>query len=217
MAVVSGIFRRTLQQRVCMLGMLAAVCQAPLPATAGAVHKCTIDGKVAYQDTPCPADIETVAQGVQRKSREKELEEKLDRLQAKGIGKVERQPAQPKETEGENFVMTPGSGESRAITAAAIREQHEARTERTNAKSAATLTRLLDETNDACGGKLIDYPVVGMKDELFRKCTIHARFGGVTQIVVAEDGATPLRLYVFPTERASRVYAINGVITNVKP
>jgi hypothetical protein len=210
---------RSLRRRACIAAILAAACQAQLPAQAREFNKCIIDGKVAYQDTPCPAELETVAQGLQRKARIKELERKLDQLQGQGKGMIQRQapkPAEPPpERESEHFVAQPrGSREERA---AQISAQHQERTMRTNAESAAALTRVLDTAKDACGGKLEQYPTVGMSDEFFRKCTTHARFGGVTQIVVSEDGNVPLRLYVFPSEQARRVYSIGGVITTIKP
>lgn len=203
----------------CIVAILAAACLAQLPVQAREFNKCTIDGKVAYQDTPCPAELETVAQGLQRKARIKELERKLDQLQSQGKGMIQGQPPKPSEPpperENEPFVAQPrGSREARA---AQISAQHQERSARTNAESAAALTRIFDTAKEACGGKLERYPTVGMSDEFFRKCTMHARIGGVTQIVVSEDGSVPLRLYVFPSDQASRVYSIGGVITAIKP
>jgi hypothetical protein len=39
----------------------------------------------------------------------------------------------------------------------------------------------------------------------------------VTQLVLSQDGTVPLRLYVFPSAPASRVYSIGGMVTAVKP
>ncbi|MBC7860497.1 MAG: hypothetical protein H7Z39_17335 [Burkholderiaceae bacterium] len=199
--------------------MLALACCTQLPAQAGQFNKCTIDGKPAYQDTPCPAEQETVAQGIERKKNIRELERKLDQLQAQGKGMVQRLPPKPVEAppEPDNNRFVPQPRGSREAIAARISAQHAARTERTNAESAAALTNILDTAKANCGGKLEQYPSVGMSDEYFRKCTIHARFGGITQLVVSEDGNVPLRLYVFPSEQAARVYSIGGVITTIKP
>lgn len=174
------------------------------PAEAQAVNKCVVGGKVTYQDAPCTEERETVADGIARKQRDDVLHRKLDRLAAQGHGMVQRRPVAPR-------VGDEQARQHRAGTT--LQEQ----TQRKNAESAAALTRILDDAKQACGGKLIDYPSVGMSDESFRNCTMHARFGGATQVVVSEDGKVPLRLYVFPTERASRVYSIGGVITAIRP
>lgn len=199
--------------------MLALACCAQLPAHAGQLNKCTIDGKLTYQDTPCPAEREAVAQVIERKKSIHELERKLDQLQAQGKGMVQRPPPKPPEAppEPDNNYFVPQPRGSRDAIAAQISARHAARTERNNANSAAALTNILDTAKANCGGKLEQYPSVGMSDEYFRKCTIHARFGGITQLVVSEDGNVPLRLYVFPSEQAARVYSIGGVITTIKP
>lgn len=56
-----------------------------------------------------------------------------------------------------------------------------------------------------------------LSDETFRNCTLLARFGVATQIVVSEDDGVPLRLYVFASGKVKRVYSIGGVVTAVKP
>ncbi|MET0581730.1 MAG: hypothetical protein ABWZ08_07150 [Pseudoxanthomonas sp.] len=56
-----------------------------------------------------------------------------------------------------------------------------------------------------------------MSDEVFRTCTVHARLGSISQIVAIVEGKVPLLLYVFRSERASRVYSVGGVITKVMP
>jgi hypothetical protein len=96
-------------------------------------------------------------------------------------------------------------------------EEYARKTEEKNRESAAKLTDFLDKTKRDCGGKLYNYPEIGMSDETFRNCTIHARVGGVTQIVVDTYESVPLRLYVFSTSRARRVYSIDGVITAIEP
>jgi hypothetical protein len=187
-----------------------------------AVNKCVDKGRVSYQDTPCKESMETVGQGLAKKERYETLQRKLDRLAADGSGLVQRQPTpqavkRPPVPESEYFVPRPRSRADERARQAQISAQLQENTERSNAQSAAALTRTLDETKQACGGNLIDYPAIGMSDETFRNCTIHARFGGVTQIVVSEDGKIPLRLYIFPTQRAQKVYSIDGVITAIKP
>jgi type IV secretory pathway VirB10-like protein len=205
--------------QACTALILAAACLAPLAGQAREFNKCVIDGKVAYQDTPCPAALETVGQEIRRKQRVKEMERKLDLLQAQGKGMIQRPAPKPPEppppSEPEPFVAR--SRASREAQQAQISARHQARSERTNAESAARMTRDFDEMKAACGGQLPQFPTVGMSDETFRNCTIHARMGGVTQIVVSEDGNIPLRLYIFPSEKASRVYAVGGVITTIKP
>jgi hypothetical protein len=70
------------------------------------------------------------------------------------------------------------------------------------------LTKIVEDLEKACGGKLSQYPSVGMSDEFFRNCTTLARFGSVIQVVATEEDKFPLRLYVFPSQRASRVYSV---------
>jgi hypothetical protein len=192
-----------------------------LPSVAHGVVKCMVDGKVVYQDVPCKEDLETVGQDIQRKQHYVELERKLDALAAQGYGKMQQPRARPAEPppgqDSGSHVPQPRSSLAREAEARRTDERLREQTVRKNAESAAALTSLLDKASQDCGGKLADYPAVGMTDEYFRLCTMHARFGGVTQVVVSEDGNLPLRLYIFPTNRASRVYSIGGVITAVKP
>ncbi len=150
------------------------------------------------------------------------LQMRLDQLQAQGVGMVHRPPPkQEAPVEG-----TIGSREDRFVPMSRDEfrrrrdeqsREIEERTKQKNRESAERLTNFLDEAKRGCGGKLYDYPEVGMSDETFRNCTIHARVGGVTQIVVDEYESKPLRLYVFSTSRAQRVYSIDGVITAIKP
>lgn len=193
-------------------------------AQAGAVNKCTVDGKPVYQEEPCAPEGESMAQELKRKARYGELERKLDWLQAQGYGLVQpRLPSGPPSNGlrpgAEPYPAMPKGRDRVALDewhkaiAARIRED----SERKNAESAATLTNMLDTQKERCGGKLPELPTVGMSDEVFRTCTIKARFGGAMQIVVSQDGTVPLRLYVFPNAPASRVYSIGGIVTAVKP
>jgi hypothetical protein len=79
------------------------------------------------------------------------------------------------------------------------------------------LTQQLDAVQASYGGKLLDLPVVGMRDETFRNCTLHARFGGATQIVAVEEDGVALRLHIFPRGKAERVYSVDGLVTAVRP
>ena len=185
--------------------MLAAGLALLCLGEARAVNKCTVAGRVTYQDAPCEQERTTVAQDLAKKERNEALHRQLDRLAAQGKGLVQRQPPPPP-AKKEPTVMPSG-----------ITVNWEAKTQRDNAESAARLTEILDKAKAGCNGKLQDYPVVGMSDEHFRNCTVHARFGGVTQVVVGEADGVPLRLYLFPTPTASRVYSIGGVVTAVKP
>lgn len=214
---------RTLRAERVVLGCaLAIAMQWATHADAQTVNRCVVDGKVVYQDGSCAPQPDTVGQDMERAKRNEILHRKLDRLQAQGYGMVQRQPpplpeAPPPSAESEHFIPQSRSWAAREARAARISAELQEKTERKNAESAAALTRVLDETSKKCGGKLPDYPVVGMSDETFRNCTIHARFGGATQVVVSEDGNVPLRLYVFPTERAHKVYSVGGVITAIRP
>ncbi len=195
------------------------------PAPAQAVNKCVLGGKVTYQDSPCEEKRETVAQGLVKQERIAAIHRKLDSLAALGHGMVQPPPPPPQSpaathgSDGDsgNFVPRPKSRDAEQSRQARVSANLQEQTERKNAESAGALTRLLDGVNEACGGRPVDFPSVGMSDEVFRNCTLHARFGGVTQVVVSEDGKVPLRLYVFPTQRASRVYSIGGVVTAIRP
>lgn len=201
---------------------LAMALQSAAVADAQAINRCAVDGKVLFQDAPCQEQHETVAQGMERAKHNELLHRKLDRLQAQGYGMVQRRPHAPppeplRARESDKFVLQPRSYAARQADENRIDAELQEQTERKNAESAAALTRILDENKQACGGKLLDYPEIGMSDETFRNCTIQARFGSMTQVVVSEDGDVPLRLYVFPTQRARRIYSIGGVITAIKP
>lgn len=139
------------------------------------------------------------------------LYRRLDRLQALGVGLVGQQaPKPPGAAEAEVGSSLPSPI---GLSQDAYRQQ----LERHNEQAAAKLNQHLAEIKTQCGGKLPDYPQVGMSDEAFRLCTIHARYGGVRQIVVSEAGGVPLRLYVFSSERAHKVYTMGGVVTRIEP
>lgn len=197
-----------------LLLALGLACCAP----AWAINKCVVDGKTVYQDAPCEEERETVAQSMERKERNEMLHRKLDMLAAQGQGMVQRAPSQPRQRERTPVEESPRPrtrAEMRAEQArvdARIREE----TERNNAEATAQLTRYMDEVTKQCGGPLVEQPRVGMTDENFRMCTVRARFGGITQVVVSEDGKVPLRLYISPTGPGRRVYTIGGVVTAVR-
>lgn len=196
---------------------------ALLLAAAGPVHalnKCSVNGEVVFQDRPCPGAGETVGQALDRQAHYQALERRLDQLQAQGAGLVQRAPPRPasKPQAGGGDRLWPQSWDERQaqrrIEDARIQEQ----TEHHNAVSAARLTQMGQQMQQACGvDKLPEVPTVGMSDEAFRHCTLLARLGGVTQVVVSEDAGVPLRLYVFPSGKVRRVYSIGGVVTAVKP
>lgn len=164
---------------------------------------------------------ETVGQGVQKQALYETLYRRLDQLQARGVGMVNRPPPK-QEAPMEDISLRDGhlvpmtKDEYRRRLDQRYKEIEE-RSKQKNKESAARLTNFLDEAKRGCGGKMLDYPEVGMSDEVFRNCTLHARVGGVTQIVADEYESMPLRLYVFGTSRAQRVYAIDGVITAIRP
>jgi len=136
---------------------------------------------------------------------------KLDRLQALGFGMLNQQAPKPPEPADAHGASAPFS--QQRITDGELRRRSIAQ----NAKSAAALTEALNRIKADCGGQLLEWPEVGMSDDVFRRCTLHARFGNIAQLVVSEDRDTPLRLYVFPSERAHKVYTIGGVVTAIRP
>lgn len=187
-----------------------------------AFNKCTVEGKTVYQDAACAPG--TLDQAFQTKSNREELHKELDLLQAKGVGMIGPHSTKSEPAPAENSDSA-DDGRFVGMSRSAFRAKQERQfaeiarnSERRNAESAAQLTKILDDAKQACGGKLSKYPEVGMSDAYFRKCTMHARFGGITQIVVSQKGVIPLRLYVFShATEAQRVYSIDGVITAVKP
>jgi hypothetical protein len=157
---------------------------------------------------------------VRRNAKIKEYHERLDRLQAQGVGMVDRSTQKKtavKEEKSPEARFVPMSREAFRESQTRAFEKIEERTKQSNKESTERLTGYINQMNDNCGGKLIDYPVVGMTDETFRNCTIHARFGGVIQIVADTYESVPLRLYVFNPGRVQKVYSVNGLVTAVKP
>jgi type IV secretory pathway VirB10-like protein len=186
--------------------------------SAGAVNKCLVDGQVTYQDAACLEARETVAQGIERKQRIGDFHRRLDKMQARGVGLVQRAPPPPSPPRPEDKAPSVlGHGRESPAQRAAIMARLTAQTLEKNERSRQALVEQLNAVNEFCDGKLVDLPVVGMRDETFRNCTLHARFGGATQIVAVEEDGVPLRLYVFPRGRAERVYSVDGVVTAVKP
>jgi hypothetical protein len=145
-----------------------------------------------------------------------ELHRQLDELQKQGVGMRPQSTPAPALTDAEFKAKEREFREekpSEPMTWADIRE----RTQRKNAESAERLSKLLEKTERECGGKLAHIPAIGMTDEYFRICTYHARWGGIEQVVVAQSGTMPLRLYVFnKLAHPNKVYSVNGVITAIK-
>jgi hypothetical protein len=199
----------------CWIALAALAC-----GPAWAINRCVVDGHVTYQDAPCLQARETVAQGIERKERIDDFHRRLDKMQARGVGLVQRAPPPPPSPPRRFEDQPPPSldrGRETPEQSAAIGARLTAETMQKNERSRKALVEHLDAVNAACDGKLVAQPVVGMRDETFRNCTLHARFGGVTQIVAFEEDGMQLRLYVFPRGRAERVYSVDGVVTAVKP
>jgi hypothetical protein len=192
------------------------------PAFAADVHRCEVDGRPVFQDTPCANDVHVARPVARDHARDAALERRLDELAAQGYGMVQRDapppppapsaPAEPRVGIGPRLSYAQRQAEW-AAQSARIREE----SERTNAESAARLTRVYEDMRESCGGTVHEKVVVGMSDETFRRCALQARFGNIRQVVVDQDGASPLRLYVFGSGSPSRVYTIDGVVTAVQP
>lgn len=194
---------------------------------AWAINKCERNGQTVYQDTPCESDRQFVARAKAEQARIERLHQKLDELAAQGQGLPTPTPATPpaaaEKTEGPEYFVPDRKKRSKAERKAE-REAENTRwvAEKTeearaaNERSAARLNGMLDNMNQSCGKQMAEKPKVGMSDATFRNCTLHARFGGITQLVAANDGNTPLRLYIF-SNSPHRVYAVDSVITAIKP
>jgi hypothetical protein len=186
-----------------------------------AVNKCLLQGKTVFQDAPCDEQRETVAEGRERQKRIQAYHAELDQLAAQGHGLRREAPAAAKVPEkretdtGDGMFKPKTRSQIRAERDAAM-ARHQEESERRNAESAARLTRMLDEAGAQCGGDPKQVPAVGMSDELFRTCTLHARFGGVRQVVAVERDGKPLRLYLF-SNAPQRVYSVDGVVTAIRP
>jgi hypothetical protein len=193
------------------------------------IYKCTEHGQPVFQDKPCPGMAIATQQSTERKKAYDvaTLERKLDRLQTMGVGLIQAsrpqappRPATSAAPQNEDFHPKlrprPSWGELDAETERET-QRINAQNEHNNAVAASRLSQDLEQMQQRCGGQFLDYPYVGMSDERFRQCTKLARFGSATQVVATEDNGVPLRLYVFPAEKSCRVYAIDGVVTAVKP
>ena len=203
------------------ISLLSCALVLAFQANADGINKCVVDGKVVYQDAPCKIVGETIAQAFEIKERNEVRHKLLDRLQAQGYGMVQRPSPRPvkrpPKKEGEYFIPQPRSYAAEMARQEEISAKIQEETLRKNAESAAKLTQRFNDINQACSGKLVDYPVLGMTEAVFIKCTIHANANWISQIVVSKDGDIPLKLYVFATPKASRVYSVGGVITAIKP
>lgn len=205
----------------CRLRLLAlAGLLASLPAQA--INKCQVGGETVYQDTPCQSDRSFIAREKNEQARQERLHRKLDELAAQGQGLPAPKPAAaPRAADPDEQPSRPKLGprpnqferDARNARWIAARDEE---TRAANERSAARLNGLLDGMKQECGKDMDAKVKVGMSDATFRNCTLHARFGGITQVVAANDGNTPMRLYIF-SNAPNRVYAIDGVITAIKP
>lgn len=198
-------------------GLLAAFGAGPAPA----IDKCLVEGRTVFQEAPCEEQRETVAQGRERQKRIEAYHAELDQLAAQGHGLRRETPAVAKvperrETEAGDPMFKPKSRSQIRAERDAAMARHREESERRNAESAARLTKMLDEAAEQCGGDPKQAPSVGMSDARFRTCTLHARFGGVRQVVAVERDGKPLRLYLF-SSAPHRVYSVDGVVTAIKP
>lgn len=183
-----------------------------------AVNKCVVDGRTVYQDAVCEEKRGTVAQDRERQKRVDAYHRELDQLASQGHGLQRREaapppPAPPAKPEPEMF-QPKSRAQMRAEQDAAM-ARHQEKTERGNAESAARLTRMLEDMAAKCRADPKQAPRVGMSDAEFRDCTMHARFGGVNQVVAVERDRIPLRLYIF-TNAPQRVYSVDGVVTAIR-
>lgn len=201
-----------------------------LSSSAWAVHKCVANNKTIYQELPCEQNLPTVAQDLVKNESNEVLHRRLDSLLASGVGVKSRSdqkrqepvPAQAVDTvastpeENEKFQSQPRSRANReARQAQAGRNSYQDALEK-NAKASERMQKDHDEMLNLCSGKTFKKPVIGMTDEQFRMCTLPNRLGAIEKWVVADDKGMPLRLYISPTQPASRVYTIGGVVTAVK-
>lgn len=177
-------------------------------------------------DNPCARSSAPITRSMVDKETLLRVHRKLDQLAEDGYGRVipPRRPAAPiapapaPAGEAERFVGRPRP--SRNEREAKIRQslaEADAHSQQKNQVSTARLTESLDRAARECGGQLPDLPIPGISDESFRLCTIFARTSLPYQIVVANDGALPLRLYLYESGSIQRVYTVGGVVTAIKP
>jgi hypothetical protein len=208
-------------------GLLVALLCSPV----WAVHKCTVNNSTVYQELPCEQNLATVARDLMKKESNEALHRRLDSMLASGVGvkgKADRMPqeaaavksvdvAVSAPAEDEKFKSQPRSSANReAKQAEAGRRSYQQALEQ-NGKASARMQKDYDDMLVLCSGKTFKNPVVGMSDEQFRMCTLPNRMGAIEKVVVAEEKGVPLRLYISPTQAATRVYSIGGVVTAVKP
>jgi hypothetical protein len=187
---------------------------------AGDQNQCKTRDNMRPQSTPCII-AQPLEQGASANfERNQVLQRKLDHLAAQGYGLIQEQAKLDSArggSRGKDAMPTrPNSryfdGGGNIHQQANIAKE----TELKNRESGERLNRKIEEIERVCGQKLINHAVVGMRDEFFRSCTIQARFNPASQIVVSKDGNIPLRLYIFHSDKAGRVYVIDGVISAVK-
>jgi hypothetical protein len=196
--------------------ILAAVLGA---TPAAAINKCVVDGRPVFQNVPCAEQRQTAAQDRERQKRIDAYHQELDQLAAQGHGLQREAPKPPPAVtrpEADDGKFVPKSRAQIRAERDAAMEKHREASERGNAESAARLTRMIDGMAEKCGGDPQQAPQVGMSDARFRECTLHARFGGVRQVVAVERDRVALRLYIFGNA-PRRVYSVDGVVTAIRP
>lgn len=154
---------------------------------------------------------------IQRNAKNKVYHERLDQMQAQGIGRAPKASA----PEPENIEPTQ-EGRIPPMSRLQFRQrldnsyaEYAKQSARRNQENTERLGADLNKRSEGCGGKLIDHPVVGMSEETFRNCTIYARFGGLSDVYSEMFNNVPIRLYVFDSLRAAKVYSVDGVITAI--
>lgn len=155
---------------------------------------------------------------IQRNAKNKAFHERLDQMQAQGIGRAPKvkATAEPEKVEqSKEFKFVPMSKSQYRQHLDNQFDEYARQSARQNQENIERLNAGLKKMSEGCGGKLIDYPVVGMNDETFMNCTIHARHGGLADIYSETYNNVPIRLYVFDSLRAARVYMVDGVITAI--
>jgi hypothetical protein len=154
---------------------------------------------------------------IQRNAKNKGYHERLDQMQAQGIGRAPKvkAPVPEKVEQSKELKFVPMSKSQYRQRLDDSYEEYAKQSARKNQENIERLNEDLKKRSEGCGGKLIDYPVVGMSEETFRNCTIHARYGGLTDVYSETFNNVPIRLYVFDSLRVTRVYSVDGVITAI--